>query len=199
MVRMLSKTGRRTRPGSLAFSVTGTDNDNASHVERDDSGWDALGAINVREDLQPWRFDEYRRDSLHGDSVHSRAARVVAPLGLAQASPMKLPTGFRTGANYRTASSSVITNEGDNKASMKTDAGDLRTMTFQIADITKLLVASTGRSISPGHRTVPDDENANIQHNGTGRRVASTRRATSSSCEFSWWPRPLEARRTQTK
>lgn len=53
---------------------------------------------------------------------------------------------------------------------MRTEGGDTRTMTFQVADVTKPL-ASAGRPTSKAHMIVLDDDNSCILHKTTCRSV----------------------------
>lgn len=85
---------------------------------------------------------------------------------------VKSSLGSRSGAKYRTASGNLLTNQGDTRITMRTEAGDTRVRTFQIADVTKPL-ASAGRITSKGHIIVLDEEDSYIQHKESGRKVAA--------------------------
>lgn len=53
---------------------------------------------------------------------------------------------------------------------MRAEEGEVRTMTFQVADVTKPL-ASVGRTTSKGHMVVVDGVESHIMHKAVGRRI----------------------------
>ena len=103
-------------------------------------------------------------------TVDSGAAEVVAPPGFAPEYATKASAGSRAGAKYRTASGNLIANQGEKRVTLRTESGELRTMTFQVADVTKPL-ASAGRITARGHRIVLDDDDSYIMHKTTHRKV----------------------------
>lgn len=103
-------------------------------------------------------------------TVDSGAAEVVAPPTFAADYTTKPSAGSKNSTKYRTASGNMIANQGEKRVKTMTAGGDTRTMTFQVADVTKPL-APAGRITSKGHRIVLDDDKAYIQHETTGRKI----------------------------
>lgn len=103
-------------------------------------------------------------------SLSIRGAEVVAPPSFAASYGRRPSTGSRNGARYRTASWTLVANQGEKRITMRTEAGDTGAMAFQVADVTKPL-AWAGRITSNGHRIVLADEDSYIQHKATGRKI----------------------------
>lgn len=109
-------------------------------------------------------------------TMDSGAAEVVAPPGFAPDYHVKASAGSRAGAKQCTASGSAIA-QGENRVTLRTESGELRTIAFQIANVTKPL-ASAGRITGRGHRIVLDDDNAHILRRATNRKFPLYKKGT---------------------
>lgn len=68
-------------------------------------------------------------------TMDPRATKVVAPPTLAAVYEVRPSTGSRSGAKYRTAKGNVAMNQGEKHNIMRTEGGDTKIMTSQIADV----------------------------------------------------------------
>lgn len=81
---------------------------------------------------------------------------MVAPPSFAAEYPVKPSAGSRGGAHERTASGAIIANKGEKKVAMTVEDGQVRMLTFHVADATKPLTPSR-RIAAKGHRIVLGD------------------------------------------
>lgn len=151
---------------SIDDSLPGCE-EGATMTTHDDGGGGAteLGDI---EDLL--LFSSNAKQTTHEKPVDSGAAGVVAPPAFAPDFAVNASPGSSAGARYRTACGNQIANEGEKRVTLRTESGELRTMTFQVADAAKPL-ASAGRITARGHRVVLDDDILYILHKATNRKV----------------------------
>lgn len=75
----------------------------------------------------------------------------------------------KSGQHWVSASGDPIMNYGERKVVLATNSGDLKTMRYQVADVTKPL-ASVARICQAGHRVVFDSDGSYIEDKGTGHR-----------------------------
>lgn len=110
----------------------------------------------------PAQWGEGRRGTASTSiTVDSCAAEALAATGFAQDCPLKPSAGFRSGAKHRSASSNAVAKQGEQNDLMRMEAGEVRMIAFQIADVTKPL-APAGRLPSRGRRIVLGDGDAQM-------------------------------------
>ena len=100
-------------------------------------------------------------------TIDSGAAVCVAPPSWCPQYRTQPSPGSKSGVHYVTASGNRIKNEGEKQIRIKTKAGDVRQMTFQVAKVTKPL-CSVSKICEKGHTVVFDESGSYIKHKKTG-------------------------------
>ena len=104
--------------------------------------------------------------------VDSGAGESVAPSDAFAGYPIFETDAFRSGLECTAAGGHSIVNQGVSQPLLHTTDGDKRIMTFQIAEVTKIL-ASVSRIVATGHRVVFDspDIGSYIEHKDSGGKL----------------------------
>lgn len=130
--------------------------------------------------------------------LDSGAAEVVAPPTFAADYVTKPSMGSRSGTKYRTSSGNVVANHGEKRIAMRTEDGETRVMTFQVAGVTKPS-ASAGRITSRGHRIVLDDDDAYIQHKESKRKVCLHKKGNAFVMRMEIMPRRVAQKNNDSR
>ena len=100
-------------------------------------------------------------------TIDSGAAVCVAPPSWCPQYRTQPSAGSKSGVHYVTAGGNRIRNEGEKQIKIKTNTGDVRQMTFQVAKDTKPL-CSVSKLCEKGHTVVFDESGPYIKHKKTG-------------------------------
>ena len=104
--------------------------------------------------------------------VDSGAGESVAPSDAFMDYPVYETDASKSGLECTAAGGHSIVNQGVSQPLLHTADGEKRIMTFQIAEVTKIL-ASVSRIVATGHRIIFDspDIGSYIEHKDTGRKI----------------------------
>ena len=84
--------------------------------------------------------------------------------------PTRESEGQRSGVRYVAANGHKIDNLGERKLNVMTKEGQLRNITFQVADVNKILIAAR-RVAQKGHKVILDDDCGVILNKRTGEKT----------------------------
>ena len=104
--------------------------------------------------------------------VDSGAGESVAPADAFVNYPIMETDASKSGLEYTAAGGHTLPNLGATQPLLHTVDGERRLMTFQVADVTKIL-ASVSRMVSTGHRVVFDSPEVGsyIEHKASGKKI----------------------------